>query len=435
MKYNLKNNAQKNREQLLGNPKPNNVANVHGSTAYRLDQPSSSASIVGSSNSASSSGFKSDATYSGPVMLDFDLQTVRHLPYEYSDFSKESCRVTSRQVRAHHDTPDDQMAVPLSNFFSTQRLKRSNVTDNFGEGARKRRRSVQNTVGHSNKPSWENNIPTTDVATHPTQSCLSPSELQISSDDTVCNHTHQPYCHASKGPCDTDTYLPPIVPRSDHSQSAHINNKRKAPTNVTTRRVQQCLSTGGSQSTSANRLYSSTEQQDCHVMRGAVHDNSSLLRNTQQKRPTNQIPGDTGDSVHSSSQQSNPNQSEDPEIVQGLIQFLDTHNELVQIFRTTRDKCAESDVPEFKVRLYNGNGARSYELPTSQAIGAIVFDSGPTTKTDYDIVIEYRDRPAKRINKLHQSYMLLQFPLIFIYGQPGYHIKLMTRSADPNKRM
>lgn len=125
----------------------------------------------------------------------------------------------------------------------------------------------------------------------------------------------------------------------------------------------------------------------------------------------------------------------DPAIVQGLIHFLDAHNRLVQVFRTARDKCAEADVPEFKVRLYNAKGARNYELPTSQSLGAIVFDSGPTTEADYDVIIEYRDAPPKRINKLHQSYMSLQFPLIFIYGQTGYHTDLMLRSADPNKRM
>ncbi|PWA37787.1 hypothetical protein CTI12_AA586920 [Artemisia annua] len=66
----------------------------------------------------------------------------------------------------------------------------------------------------------------------------------------------------------------------------------------------------------------------------------------------------------------------DPTIVEGLIQFLDDHNELVQMFRTARDKFAQADVPEFKVRLYNGEGARTYELPTSNALGAIVFYSG-----------------------------------------------------------
>ncbi|PWA50311.1 helitron helicase-like domain-containing protein [Artemisia annua] len=125
----------------------------------------------------------------------------------------------------------------------------------------------------------------------------------------------------------------------------------------------------------------------------------------------------------------------DPTIVEGLIEFLDHHNELVQIFRTARDKCTEADVPDFKVRLYNGDGARTYELPTSDALGAIVFDSGPATESDYDVIIEYKDGPPKRINKLHQSYMSLQFLLIFIYGQPGYHTNLKLRSADPNEKM
>ncbi|PWA37948.1 NB-ARC domains-containing protein [Artemisia annua] len=34
------------------------------------------------------------------------------------------------------------------------------------------------------------------------------------------------------------------------------------------------------------------------------------------------------------------------------------------------------------------------------------------------------------VNKLHPSYMSLQFPLLFIYGQPGYHTKLRVRSVD-----
>ncbi|PWA72010.1 DNA helicase [Artemisia annua] len=122
----------------------------------------------------------------------------------------------------------------------------------------------------------------------------------------------------------------------------------------------------------------------------------------------------------------------DPEIVQGLIHFLDAHNELVQLFRTARDKCAEHDVPEFKVRLYSGERPRGYELPASQTLGAIVFDSGPESESNYDVILEYINGVVKRVSKIHKSYMSLQFPLIFIYGQPGYHTKLMLRTADPN---
>nr|GEX02504.1 DNA helicase [Tanacetum cinerariifolium] len=39
------------------------------------------------------------------------------------------------------------------------------------------------------------------------------------------------------------------------------------------------------------------------------------------------------------------------EIVEGLIEFLDNHNALVQLFRTARDKYMEADIPEFKLTV------------------------------------------------------------------------------------
>ncbi|GKB30132.1 hypothetical protein Tco_0869533 [Tanacetum coccineum] len=62
-------------------------------------------------------------------------------------------------------------------------------------------------------------------------------------------------------------------------------------------------------------------------------------------------------------------------------------------FWTTRDKCGEIDIPKFKIRLYNGDDARGYELPASNTLGAI-------------------------------------FPLLFIYGQLGFHTELKLRRAD-----
>ncbi|GJZ46146.1 DNA helicase [Tanacetum coccineum] len=120
----------------------------------------------------------------------------------------------------------------------------------------------------------------------------------------------------------------------------------------------------------------------------------------------------------------------DPGIVEGLIHFLDAHNELVQLFRTTIDKCRELDIPEFKIRLYNAEGARSYELPTSNTLGAMVFESGIADNADFDVIIQHRDSPTQRVNKMYPSYMSLQFPLLFIYGQPGYHTELMLKSAN-----
>ncbi|GJW16112.1 DNA helicase, partial [Tanacetum coccineum] len=102
--------------------------------------------------------------------------------------------------------------------------------------------------------------------------------------------------------------------------------------------------------------------------------------------------------------------------VEGLMHLLDECNELVRLFRTARDKC---------------NG----QLPTSQTLGAIVFENGQNTETDYDVIIESKDGFPQRINKLHSSYMALQFPLIFVYGQPGFHTEMKLRMPGKEKRL
>ncbi|GJY57360.1 hypothetical protein Tco_0456475 [Tanacetum coccineum] len=62
------------------------------------------------------------------------------------------------------------------------------------------------------------------------------------------------------------------------------------------------------------------------------------------------------------------------DIVEGLIDLLDSHNELVQLFRTAHEKLEDTHVPDFRVQLYNVVGAREYELPTGDMLGAIVED-------------------------------------------------------------
>nr|GEY26654.1 helitron helicase-like domain-containing protein [Tanacetum cinerariifolium] len=75
-------------------------------------------------------------------------------------------------------------------------------------------------------------------------------------------------------------------------------------------------------------------------------------------------------------------------------------------------------------------GARGYELPTSNTLGGMVFENGISDNADFDVIIQHRDGPPQRVNKLHPSYMSLQFLLLFIYGQPGYHTELMLKSAN-----
>ncbi|GJX78002.1 DNA helicase, partial [Tanacetum coccineum] len=113
-----------------------------------------------------------------------------------------------------------------------------------------------------------------------------------------------------------------------------------------------------------------------------------------------------------------------------LYMDLDEHNGLVRLFRTARDRCNMGEIPGLKIRLYNMGGVRRYELPTSDLLGGIIFENGPKIITDFDVIIEFRDSPSQRINKLHQAYMSLQFPLLFVFGQPGFHLELQLKPRD-----
>ncbi|PWA88207.1 helitron helicase-like domain-containing protein [Artemisia annua] len=98
------------------------------------------------------------------------------------------------------------------------------------------------------------------------------------------------------------------------------------------------------------------------------------------------------------------------DVVEGLIQVLDEHNALVQLFRTARDKLREADVPEFKVRLFSVVGSAQYELPTADCIGAIVFEDGPESESEFDILIDTdstdRDEDKRVTMNAYYAYMI-----------------------------
>jgi hypothetical protein len=122
------------------------------------------------------------------------------------------------------------------------------------------------------------------------------------------------------------------------------------------------------------------------------------------------------------------------DIVENLIRVLDEHNELVQVFRTAREKVNDANVTEFKIQLYNVVGNREYQLPSSGTLGGIVFQPDVNSQTDYDVIIEYKDRDPQRINKLLSSYMSLQYPLLFVYGQPGFNTKMTLTGVNATRK-
>ncbi|GKB11347.1 hypothetical protein Tco_0845270, partial [Tanacetum coccineum] len=132
-----------------------------------------------------------------------------------------------------------------------------------------------------------------------------------------------------------------------------------------------------------------------------------------------------------------PAEEDSPRFLQ--LYIYDTENE-VDNRMTAREKLFDLEVLPFKVRLFNVVGAREYELPIGDTLGAIMYEPGPDADMDFDIIIEQRTGPPQRVNKLHPSYMALQFLLLFVYGEDGYSKDMKIRrvpgaSSDEDRRL
>ncbi|GJT67974.1 copia protein [Tanacetum coccineum] len=66
-----------------------------------------------------------------------------------------------------------------------------------------------------------------------------------------------------------------------------------------------------------------------------------------------------------------------------------------------------------------------------------IYTKGTTAVSTWGLCGYYSkiaDGPPQRINKLHQSYMSLQFPLLFVFGQPWFYPELQLKPRDGRGR-
>ncbi|KAL6556938.1 hypothetical protein OROHE_006814 [Orobanche hederae] len=109
-------------------------------------------------------------------------------------------------------------------------------------------------------------------------------------------------------------------------------------------------------------------------------------------------------------------------IVQKLKEMLDENNILVQSFRMARDKIQQCSEANIKLKLIGrrDKDGRMYNFPTASEVAALVIGDFDDALGHRDIIVETKTGYLKRINELHVSYLGLQYPLIFPYGEDGY---------------
>lgn len=132
------------------------------------------------------------------------------------------------------------------------------------------------------------------------------------------------------------------------------------------------------------------------------------------------------------------NKSIDPEIVEGLMKMLDDHNILVKAFRMARDRFKEGEQVEVNLILKSSRSAsgRPNLISPSDEVAALMVGDMNETNGQRDIVVETNSGHLKRISDCHPLYMQLQYPLLFPYGEDGFHpeIPYVVRERRKKKK-
>ncbi|XP_021974709.1 uncharacterized protein LOC110869798 [Helianthus annuus] len=126
----------------------------------------------------------------------------------------------------------------------------------------------------------------------------------------------------------------------------------------------------------------------------------------------------------------------DVEIIEYLKDFLDSHNELVKSYRMVRNHFQQNPGAILKLRLiYNRDkDGRTYNLPSSTEVAALIVDDLDASVDRRDIVVETQSGMLKRISELHPSYLALQYPIFFPFGDDGYRIDIPHRDGVTTKK-
>ncbi|KAL5148491.1 ATP-dependent DNA helicase PIF1 [Glycine soja] len=122
-------------------------------------------------------------------------------------------------------------------------------------------------------------------------------------------------------------------------------------------------------------------------------------------------------------------------IVSQLSEMLDEYNVHAKTFRMARDRLQDVQVNNIKLKLIANHekDGRTYNVPTVPEVAAlIVGDFDANSKRD--IIIETQHGQLQRIHELHSSYLALQYPLLFPYGEDGYRPDILHSSRSDGKK-
>lgn len=111
-----------------------------------------------------------------------------------------------------------------------------------------------------------------------------------------------------------------------------------------------------------------------------------------------------------------------PEVVAMIKQMLDEVNPFVQQYRFASALLMNRGQNQMKLCLLSTrhHDGRTYNVPTSSEVAALVVGDIDMNYNVRDIIVQEQSGCPQRINELHASYLPLQYPILFPFGEDGY---------------
>lgn len=112
--------------------------------------------------------------------------------------------------------------------------------------------------------------------------------------------------------------------------------------------------------------------------------------------------------------------------------MIDQYNPFAIQFRNARERLASGEEPSLRLSLIEirSTDGRTHNLPTAPEVAALIPGDIDINMGKRDVVLETCDGRLRRISELHPSYVPLQYPLLFPYGEDGYRVDVVHNDAD-----
>ncbi|GJR99277.1 ATP-dependent DNA helicase PIF1-like protein [Tanacetum coccineum] len=98
---------------------------------------------------------------------------------------------------------------------------------------------------------------------------------------------------------------------------------------------------------------------------------------------------------------------------------------VAKAFRMAKDWCHSHGSVNIELHLLSERtNARQYNKPTVAEVAALITNDFGDGIPSRDIIVSKLHSGPKRISEFHPAYMALQYPLLFSYGEDGFHDKI-----------